>query len=455
MEVVRSTKLRNWLHQHNPFRTWTVIRVLVFCLGLFELINAPVFYMDAQADPEAFRPAWTLPDEVLDSQPCRLLFATFVIFIGLVRLGYSFADLKDNLGPYAVLLMAHMLECALFYSLCFGKMQAAHHASNPQPTAEWVARMLLGLYNECREAGGAMSKGRKHDLVVLLLLPLLTLVIGLFGAGTSNPNFYMWFGFVRGKALKTVDQVITFMQVPDNTKDEEDLVMVLEKIGSLCMGNDTNCTEFAKSAAFWASLRPILLSSRLSTSGQIAKYGCRAINNLARNNDENKVKLGTSGACEEVVRALRAHSSDADVAQWGCRAVGNLAFNNENRARQGAAGACEEVTQAMRNHSVNRKVAQWGCRAIQCLAYNNVANKGKLGTAGACEEVTNYLKVHLSCAAVAEQGCLAIQELAEGNAENRAKLRAAGAEAAVALVLACTDTGEVVKKEARSALKKL
>lgn len=453
--LVRSTKWRNWLHQHNPFRTWTYVRVLVFCLGVFELINAPIFLIDSAQHADAYRMSWTIPNEVLDVPAVKVIFCVCIIFLGLVRLGYCFADLKDNAGPYVVLVACHAVESCMWYALAFFKMQAAGHASDPAPTFEWVARVLRGLVAEWRASSTALPKGKVHDLVTLLAVPLLTLVFALFGAGTTNPNFYLWFGLLRGKALKTVDQVVTFMQVPDNMKDEEELVMVLEKIGSLCVGNDTNCTEFAKSAAFWPQFKVILQSGRLSTSVGIAKYGCRAINNLARNNDENKVKLGASGACEEVPRALRAHSSDAEVAQWGCRAVGNLAFNNDNRAKQGTAGACEEVTRAMRNHPVNRKVAQWGCRAIECLAFNNVVNKAKLGTAGACEEVTNDLKIHLSYGAVAEQGCLAIQQLADNNAENKVKLRAAGAEAAVALVLACTDMSEVVKKEARNALKKL
>ena len=49
-----------------------------------------------------------------------------------------------------------------------------------------------------------------------------------------------------------------------------------------------------------------------------------------------------SRCCTEVTAVLRAHGRGSlAVAEWGCRAIFNLAVNDENQRRLGAAGACE------------------------------------------------------------------------------------------------------------------
>lgn len=446
MELIYKTVARL-----NPFKRWSWMKVFMLALGLFELVvQAPMFLM---IDSAQFRGSLTLPEEILEAFPCRVLFCVFIIYLGLIRLAYCFSE-KDNFGAYAVLILAHVIESTTWYTFAFIKLPTS------TLTFDWVYQVFIKAATDFnhRHVDDKTShigpRTREHDFATLVIVPILTLFIAIFGS-KGGASLYAFLRAANSKTLKTVDQVIIFMQVPENMKEEDELVMVLERIGSLCVGNDTNCTEFAKSSAFWPALKNILQSSRLSTSVPIAKYGCRAVNNLARTNDDNKVKLGVSGACEEVARAMRTHSSDAEVAQWGLRAIGNLAFNDSNRSKQGTAGACEEVTRAMKLHSSSRLIAQWGCRAVVYLAHSNSVNKGKLGTAGACEEITSSLQSNLSCPEVAEQGCLAIQELAEGNMDNKMRLRTAGAEAAVALVLARADMGERVKKEARNALVKL
>jgi len=427
------------------------MKVCMLGLGLFELVlQAPAFVW---ADPAAYRGALSIPDGLLDSPGSRVLFGAFIAFIGLVRLSYCFTE-KDNAGAYILLVFSHAVELVVWYALAFCRL-------NLQSIDGflWIYQVFTRSANRFYTGGvgetdgESQPKGREHDHAALVVLPVITLLIAVFGGKGGILNISSLFR--DSSKLKTVDQVVIFMQMVENIKEEEDLVMVLEKVGSLCVGNDTNCSEFAKSAPFWSALKTVLQSGRLCTSQTLAKYGCRAINNLARNNDENKVKLGQSGACEELARAMRAHSSNSEVAQWGCRAVGNLAFNNDNRAKQGTSGACEEVTRALKLHPSNRLVAQWGCRAVTYLAHNNTVNKAKLGTAGACDEVSGALIAHLGSSDVAEQGCLAIQELATSNADNKTRLRAAGAESGVALVLARSDMGEAVKREARRALQTL
>ena len=482
MEALRARW--RWVQRRNPLREWSTTKVVMLGLGLFELvIQAPSF---ALVDGAALKGSLSIPDEAVDRPAGRAFLVLFIIYIGLARLGFCFSE-ADSLGGWTVLVLAHVVETIAWYWFAFLKLEGA-----PQFNMSCVYQLCMRAINAYYSStgGGAAvgagataaaasaaaaaaaaakmrpaaagvvigSKSAQHDHNVLVVLPAITLLLVAFG-GKSGSQLagVLWRGLSADKTLKTVDQVIIFMQVPENMKEEEELVMVLEKVGSLCVGNDTNCVSFAKSADFWQAFKTVLQSSRLSSSVALAKFGSRAVNNLARNNDDNKKLLGQSGACEAVTRAMRTHSTDVEVAQWGSRAVGNLAFNADNRTKLGGAGACEELTRALKLHPSNHSVAQWGCRAVTYLAHLNPSNKAKLGTAGAAEEVTEALRTHLSSSYpdVAEQGCVAIQELADGNAENKLKLRAAGAEAAVALVLASADMRENVKIEARNALKKL
>ena len=459
------------------------MKIGMLLLGLFELVlSAPSM---AAVDANALEGSLSIPEVALEGPAGRALLVIFIIFIGLVRLGFCFSGEtnRDSFGAYIVLVGSHVVETAAWYFFAWIKMEnsprmdfsCAYYLFFRALNAFWGVGVGVGVGGVGVGVGGAGlgvrgatspsaastaaviagRKGIEHDHSVLVVLPILTLGIALFGGRSTFATTLssLWKG--PNKELKTVDQVIIFMQVPENMKEEDELVMVLEKVGSLCVGNDTNCSEFAKSAPFWVALKNILQSSRLSTAVPVAKFGLRAITNLARNNDENKVKLGQSGACEEAARAMRTHSSDMDVAQWGSRAVGNLSFNADNRTKLGTAGSCEEIIRSLKLHPGSPIVAQWGCRAVAALAMTNPINRAKLGTAGACEEVTESLRGHPGCAEVAEEGCLAIQRLAESNNDNKLRLQVAGAEAAVALVLARTDMRSSVKVEARAALKTL
>ena len=47
------------------------------------------------------------------------------------------------------------------------------------------------------------------------------------------------------------------------------------------------------------------------------------------------IKLGVSGACKTVPRAIQRHINSKLVAEWGSKAVINLAVDDSNRAKLG------------------------------------------------------------------------------------------------------------------------
>ena len=92
---------------------------------------------------------------------------------------------------------------------------------------------------------------------------------------------------------------------------------------------------------------------------------------------ENKVKAGTAGGIEAVVKAINTHINNADVCEQGCGALWNMTVNgkntdkiqqahqikwtDENRVK---AGGIEAVVKAISTHIDNVNVCKAGCGAL-------------------------------------------------------------------------------------------
>ena len=85
------------------------------------------------------------------------------------------------------------------------------------------------------------------------------------------------------------------------------------------------------------------------------------------------MKAGTAGGIEAVVKAINAHIKNADVCEKGCCALLNITFNNrkntaqietkqkmkqiaENKVRAGTAGGIETIVKAINTHIDNAEV---------------------------------------------------------------------------------------------------
>jgi len=107
---------------------------------------------------------------------------------------------------------------------------------------------------------------------------------------------------------------------------------------------------------------------------------------IAVNNDANKVRFGSSGACEALVTVLKTHSSNPQVLENACGAMGKIANDNDaNKVRFGSSGACEALVTVLKTHSSNPQVLEKACGAMWNIAGNNDANKVRFGSSGACE----------------------------------------------------------------------
>jgi len=121
---------------------------------------------------------------------------------------------------------------------------------------------------------------------------------------------------------------------------------------------------------------------------RVVEKALRSIEKLLTGNADNRASFGQAGACHVVVEAMSRHSSSSDVARFGCWAINNLAVNEDNRAMLGQAGACQVVVDAISRHAPYADVAYIGCAAIINLAYSNADNKCALLELGAVRQVT-------------------------------------------------------------------
>lgn len=151
---------------------------------------------------------------------------------------------------------------------------------------------------------------------------------------------------------------------------------------------------------------------RHDDSVDVVEQSCYALHYLAMTQN-NVGWMGANGGCEAVNSALAKHMKDnPSVTRNACRAVGSLAFNDEgNQQRFRLSGACANVVVALRTHAVDALVAEYACRAIYQLSADT-ANVTEFSKTNVCKLVVAVLQAHAEESGVVAQACLAISGLA-------------------------------------------
>ena len=123
------------------------------------------------------------------------------------------------------------------------------------------------------------------------------------------------------------------------------------------------------------------------------------------------------GGVECIFAAVKEHLADAEIQEWGCKALHNLACNNDTLRRsliqQGALAA---ITDAMREHGDNAGVQQEGCVALASLAKDDEHAKNQLERMDGVQLVIAALRTHKDDAEMQRWGFKALRSLAAGNA---------------------------------------
>jgi len=157
-------------------------------------------------------------------------------------------------------------------------------------------------------------------------------------------------------------------------------------------------------------VRAIVKGMQAYNDAEVQWKGCRALYNLAVNDDKQKA-IAVAGGIPVVLAAMKAHEGHKDVQEQGCGALVNLAFNADNKMAIAAAGGIPVVLAAMKAHKGHVDVQYHGCWALANLAAN-ADNKIAIAAAGGIPVVLAAMMAHKGHVQVQWQGCWALGSLA-------------------------------------------
>jgi len=177
---------------------------------------------------------------------------------------------------------------------------------------------------------------------------------------------------------------------------EPELIVVasFQLISSMTVQNTPVLDRFSSIPSFTKNVMKALYNDL--ESELVSKFGCSAISSLC-NHKMLQYKLGSAG--NFLIDILQMHKSSIEICTEVCRAISKLSHCNiTNRNRLGASGVCEELVKALiyfisfDDFDKVNDVIYWIIRAIADLAANNPNNQSKLGLAGACEIIVVALR---------------------------------------------------------------
>jgi dihydroorotate dehydrogenase len=91
---------------------------------------------------------------------------------------------------------------------------------------------------------------------------------------------------------------------------------------------------------------------------------CRALRNLAANNDNNEDAISAAGGIEALATAMETHQARALLQEYACAALYHLACNARLRERIKAAGGVELAKRAVSASDATALTKDWGKRLL-------------------------------------------------------------------------------------------
>jgi hypothetical protein len=155
----------------------------------------------------------------------------------------------------------------------------------------------------------------------------------------------------------------------------------------------------------------------------LAVQACKAIIGLAKT-EEYATFFGAAGACEAICSAFKSHVSVQAMAEAACGAIVNISFDHlENKKRLGLTGGCEVIIRAMNIHGqTSAVIAERGCAALMNLSYAINTNKPKIATKEGCEAIMGILTKYGENSKIIVKACGLVMNLTLQNATNSAML---------------------------------
>ena len=195
-------------------------------------------------------------------------------------------------------------------------------------------------------------------------------------------------------------------------------------VSSVWLAVGSICTESANRSRF-ASLGACSLVVEtlhdLPTSKSIARSTGLTISRLARegfsDSTVNRNCLLNAGVCKVCCHAMENHLKDSAAIFHLLRTVIVLASTTDFQVQLGSFGACELVVKALKLplYELQEGICRCGCLALSALAKKNCINQKLFKSVGAFDSLSSSLKRHQKSAYVCDACLRAFAALTDGN----------------------------------------
>jgi len=208
--------------------------------------------------------------------------------------------------------------------------------------------------------------------------------------------------------------------------------MTVQRNGGLALANLAVTSVNRNMIGAADGVAMVLMALKMHQTPEVQAVGCRALMNLATDNDRNSKAIAEAGviSCARArACALSLHDAPFQKTQppsqpRSPRSAPAYHFKRHNNMTH--TGGINLVLHAMRGLAQEPSVQTWGCGALAQLAINNKQNQDAITAAGGIAAVVNAMEM-TAVVGVQQQGCLALYTLAVNNVGNQREVLSSNA----------------------------
>ena len=241
----------------------------------------------------------------------------------------------------------------------------------------------------------------------------------------------------RGNGIKLI---VESMRNLNHTRLHE---MACLAIGTMCWNNDLK-TQVVTNDGIAVLLASLDVHRE---SGSLVKNACRALAQIAFNNDIYRDMINQTDAGRLVIASMQLHPHHDRAQMHGCVALSYLSWKSDSQQSYVIDGH-RVIINAMKNHEMSSDVQEHACRALANIGSMLPPAEAK----ESLEQIVNAARRYDRCADVQEEACRAMVTLSLQCNENKDVLASLGAPERVIYALQAFPNNYSVQQEACNAL---
>lgn len=192
----------------------------------------------------------------------------------------------------------------------------------------------------------------------------------------------------------------------------EELLWTIVKLCRRELNKSTACPENCERIIMADGGKFLLeaLSNHILESVKVNSVACYLIMVLASDSNDRQRHLAQCGAALALAAVLFKFSDNIDIAEWGCRAVRNLASDDEVAAAMVSEGICEALVKVLKDCATNETIVEQALWAIVNLTCDSGIST-VFGSAGGCRHVVDAINSFMQCSSIVDAGSACIRNI--------------------------------------------